>query len=304
MSGATTAKLAGTAVPPVRAPARWRTRFADIPLGAGGTAALLMCVVVLIASVGGRWLAPYDPNASDYAAVMLPPAWMTDGLWSHPLGTDQLGRDLLSRLIVGTQIAMVVGIGTSVLAGVIGVALGLLAGYAGGAIDAVISRVVDAFLALPFILLALAFISALGTGIYNILLVLVLTNWAPYARLVRSEAIAIKRRDFVTLAQMAGVSPLRIIMRHILPNAANSILVLAVLDIGRAVILESSLSFLGLGIQPPDISWGLMLADGRTYMTIAWWLTVVPGLLIVLTVLCFNTVGERLRAWLDPRGAL
>ncbi|MCG5242909.1 ABC transporter permease [Azospirillum doebereinerae] len=272
--------------------------------GLGGSIALLFCAVMILAAVAGPALAPFDANESDFAAIMLPPAWLTDGLWEHPLGTDQLGRDVLSRLIVGTQIAMIVAIATSVVAGVIGVTLGLIAGYLGGWADAVISRVVDAFLALPFILMALAFISALGTGVGNILLVLIMTNWAPYARLVRSEVVSIKRRDFVVLAQMAGVSRTRIILRHILPNAANSILVLAVLDVGRAVILESSLSFLGLGIQPPDVSWGLMLADGRAYISIAWWLTVLPGIAIVATVLSFNAVGEKLRVWFDPRGNL
>jgi len=272
--------------------------------GFGGTAALLFCAVLLVAAVAGPELAPYAPEDSDFASILLPPAWAADGSWQHPLGTDQLGRDVLSRLIVGTRIALMVSIATAVIAGVIGVTLGLIAGYLGGLADAVISRIVDAFLALPFILMALAFISALGTGVGNILLVLVLTNWAPYARLVRSEVMAIKRRDFVTLARMAGLSRTRIILRHILPNAANSILVLAILDVGRAVILESSLSFLGLGIQPPDVSWGLMLADGRAFITMAWWLTVLPGLGIVLTVLAFNSVGEALRAWFDPRGNL
>ncbi|CAO3425944.1 ABC transporter permease [Azospirillum doebereinerae] len=272
--------------------------------GFGGTVALLFCAVLLVAALAGPELAPYTPEDSDFASILLPPAWMAEGSWQHPLGTDQLGRDVLSRLIVGTRIALMVSIATAVIAGVIGVTLGLIAGYLGGWADAVISRIVDAFLALPFILMALAFISALGTGVGNILLVLVLTNWAPYARLVRSEVMTIKRRDFVTLARMAGLSRTRIILRHILPNAANSILVLAILDVGRAVILESSLSFLGLGIQPPDVSWGLMLADGRAFITIAWWLTVLPGLGIVLTVLAFNSVGEALRAWFDPRGNL
>lgn len=165
-------------------------------------------------------------------------------------------------------------------------------------------RIVDAFLALPFILMALAFVAALGTGIGNIILVMILTNWARYARLVRSEVVSIKKRDFVQLARVAGLSNWAIAIRHILPNALTSILVLAVLDVGRAIILEASLSFLGLGIQPPDVSWGLALAEGRTYMTVAWWLTFWPGLAIVLAVMSFNSLGEWLKRRFDPRGQL
>jgi peptide/nickel transport system permease protein len=165
-------------------------------------------------------------------------------------------------------------------------------------------RIVDAFLALPFILLALALVATLGTGFGNIILVMVIANWARYARLVRSEVLSVRQRDFVTLARIAGVRPLTIMLRHVLPNVLNSVVVLAILDVGRAIILESSLSFLGVGIQPPDVSWGLMLADGRTLMVFAWWLTTLPGLLIVFAVLSFNSLGRWLHARFDPRGQL
>ena len=163
-------------------------------------------------------------------------------------------------------------------------------------------RLADAFLALPFVLMALSVVAVLGSGFGKIILVIVVTNWPRYARLVRSEAIGLKQRDFVTLARIAGVSPARIMLRHILPNALHSVTVLAILDVGRAIILESSLSFLGVGIQPPDISWGLMLADGRTLLGFAWWLTTLPGLAIVIAVLSFNSLGHWLKRRFDPRG--
>jgi ABC-type phosphate/phosphonate transport system permease subunit len=165
-------------------------------------------------------------------------------------------------------------------------------------------RIVDAFLALPFILLALALVATLGTGFGNIIMVMVIANWARYARLVRSEVLSVKQRDFVTLARIAGVRPFVIMLRHVLPNVLNSVVVLAILDVGRAIILESSLSFLGVGIQPPDVSWGLMLADGRTLMGFAWWLTTLPGLMIVFAVLSFNSLGRWLHVRFDPRGQL
>jgi peptide/nickel transport system permease protein len=266
--------------------------------------ATAICLLLVVAALGGGAIAPYVPDEADFTAILAPPAWVEGGSLAHPLGTDQLGRDMLSRLIAGARISLLTA-GAAVLAGgTVGVALGLAAGYLGGVVEAVVMRVVDAFLALPFILMALAFVAALGTGLGNIILVMMLTNWARYARLVRSEVVSIKKRDFVLLARVAGLRPLPIALRHILPNALTSILVLGVLDVGRAIILESSLSFLGLGIQPPDVSWGLALAEGRTYMAVAWWLTVWPGLAIVLAVMSFNALGEWLKAGFDPRGRL
>lgn len=263
-----------------------------------------LCACLVVTAVLGNLLAPYAPDASDFRAVLTPPFGMSGGAAAHLLGTDQLGRDMLSRLVAGTRISMLTAGAAVLVAGTVGVSFGLIAGYLGGLIEATIMRVVDAFLALPFILMALAFVAALGTGVGNIILVMILTNWARYARLVRSEVLSIKRRDFVLLARIAGVRPLTIAVRHVLPNALTSILALAVLDVGRAIILESSLSFLGLGVQPPDVSWGLMLASGREYMANAWWLTVWPGVTIVVAVGCFNAVGERLRQEFDPRGML
>jgi len=188
-----------------------------------------------------------------------------------------------------------------ILAGSIGIILGLLAGYAGGLIDSLIMRIVDAFLAMPFILMALAIVAALGPNTVNIIIVMAITNWPRYARLVRGEVLSIKHSDFVLLARVAGLPAWKIALKHVLPNITNSILVLATLDIGRVIILESSLSFLGVGIQPPDVSWGLMLSDGRSYMGVAWWLTVMAGVAILISVLCVNVLGDWLRDKLDPR---
>jgi len=267
-------------------------------------ATCMCCALLVLAAVFGNWLAPYPKDAVSLGASLLPPAWQPGGTIQHLLGTDQLGRDMLSRLIAGARISLATAAAATLVSGMFGVLVGLVAGYVGGILDSVAMRVVDAFLALPFILLALALVATLGTGFGNIIMVMVIANWARYARLVRSEVITVKQRDFVTLARIAGVRPFTIMLRHVLPNVLNSAVVLAILDVGRAIILESSLSFLGVGIQPPDVSWGLMLADGRTFMGFAWWLTTLPGLMIVFAVLSFNSLGRWLHVRFDPRGQI
>jgi peptide/nickel transport system permease protein len=262
------------------------------------------CALLVLAAVFGNWLAPYPKDAVSLGASLMPPAWQPGGTMQHLLGTDQLGRDMVSRLIAGARISLATAAAATLVSGMFGVLVGLVAGYVGGILESVAMRVVDAFLALPFILLALALVATLGTGFGNIIMVMVIANWARYARLVRSEVLTVKQRDFVTLARIAGVRPLTIMLRHVLPNVLNSVVVLAILDVGRAIILESSLSFLGVGIQPPDVSWGLMLADGRTFMGFAWWLTTLPGLMIVFAVLSFNALGRWLHVRFDPRGQL
>ena len=262
------------------------------------------CALLVVAAFFGNWIAPYPKEAVSLGASLLPPAWQHGGSMQHLLGTDQLGRDILSRLIAGARISLATAAAATLVSGAFGVLVGLVAGYVGGVVESIAMRIVDAFLALPFILLALALVATLGTGFGNIIVVMVIANWARYARLVRSEVLSVKQRDFVTLARIAGVRPLTIMLRHVLPNVLNSVVVLAILDVGRAIILESSLSFLGVGIQPPDVSWGLMLADGRTLMVFAWWLTTLPGLLIVFAVLSFNSLGRWLHARFDPRGQL
>ncbi len=266
--------------------------------------ASLMCLILLIAAVFGTSITPYSETTIDFQAVMMPPFWQEGGSFQHLFGTDQLGRDILSRLVAGAQVSMMVAVAAVVFGGILGTLIGLIAGYFGGVIGSVLSRLTEAFLALPFILMALAFVAALGPGLANIIIVMVLTNWARYARLVRSEVMGIKERDFVLLARIAGVSRFRIALRHVLPNAVNSVAILAILDVGRAMILESALSFLGLGVQPPSVSWGVMLADAKSFMGFAWWLALFPGLAIFLSVLSFSSLGDWLHTKFDPRTGL
>ncbi len=262
--------------------------------------ATLVCLLLVVAAVFGTSLTPYTSTTIDFEAVLLPPAWEAEGLLRHPLGTDQLGRDVVSRLLAGAQVSLLVAAAAVIFGGILGTFIGLIAGYFGGVVGSLLARLTDAFLALPFILMALALVSALGPGLGNIIIVMILTNWARYARLVRSEVLGIKERDFVLLARIAGVSRVMIALRHVLPNAINSVAILAVLDIGRAMILESALSFLGLGVQPPNVSWGVMLADSKSLMGFAWWLAVFPGLAIFLSVLSFSSLGDWLSNKLDP----
>jgi peptide/nickel transport system permease protein len=294
-------RATGANTPPLSATNRPKSLFRWLPRNAGILLAFMLGIIFVFVALLGNLLSPFAPSAADFGGTLLPPFWQDGGTTEHLLGTDQLGRDLLSRLIAGTQISLMCAGVAIFVAGVSGTLIGLVAGYAGGAIGTLIMRIVDAFLALPFILMALAFVAALGPGLGNIILVLIFTNWARYARVVQSEVISIKQRDYVTLAKVAGVSPVAIALRHVLPNAMHSVAVLAILDTGRVIILESSLSFLGLGIQPPNVSWGLMLADGREYMHHAWWMTTLPGLAIVIAVLAFNAIGEWLKEYFDPR---
>ena len=262
--------------------------------------ATLVCLLLVVAAVFGTSLTPYSSTTIDFEAVLLPPAWEAEGMLRHPLGTDQLGRDVVSRLVAGAQVSLMVAAAAVLFGGILGTFIGLIAGYFGGVVGSLLARLTDAFLALPFILMALALVSALGPGLGNIIIVMILTNWARYARLVRSEVLGIKERDFVLLARIAGVSRVMIALRHVLPNAINSVAILAVLDVGRAMMLESALSFLGLGVQPPNVSWGVMLADSKSLMGFAWWLAVLPGLAIFVSVLSFSSLGDWLNTKLDP----
>ncbi len=289
-------------VPNQSARSGWISRLT----GKGGPPLLasLMCALLLIAAIFGTAITPYSETTIDFDAVMMPPAWQDEGSSRHPLGTDQLGRDILSRLVAGAQVSMMVAVAAVVVGGILGTFIGLIAGYFGGVIGSVLSRLTEAFLALPFILMALALVAALGPGLQNIIIVMIITNWARYARLVRSEVLGIKERDFVLLARIAGVSRVMIALRHVLPNAVNSVAILAILDVGRAMILESALSFLGLGVQPPSVSWGVMLADAKSFMGFAWWLALFPGVAIFLSVLSFSALGDWLHTKFDPRTGL
>ena len=253
------------------------------------------------AAVLAPQLAPWDPGRQMLLKRLRPPMWQERGLREHPLGTDHLGRDILSRILYGGRISLGVGLTAVTLSALIGVTLGLLAGFFGGRADAFIMRVVDVFLAIPYILLAMGVVFALGPSLLNVILVMGATRWVQFARIVRADVLSIREREFVAGARARGNRPLRLLLRHVLPNALTPIIVVATLELAFMIIYESALSFLGLGVQPPTPTWGWMLADGRNYIATAWWLATFPGLAIMLTVLAVNLLGDWLRDTLDPR---
>jgi peptide/nickel transport system permease protein len=270
-----------------------RARLA--PLG------VVLLVVLLLCAVFAGQIAPYDPNQVQVVNRLKPPFWMVGGSLAHPLGTDQVGRDVLSRVIFGARISMVVGVATVLVAGVIGTLLGLLAGYQRGWWDSVIMRLGEIQLAFPLILLAIAVLAVLGPGVDNLILVLGTYGWVIYARVVRSQTLSWREKEFVDAARCMGASSTRIMLRHILPNVYASLIVIASFAMATNVLAEASLSFLGLGAPPNVPSWGAMLASARDYLQDAWWLATFPGIALMLTILSINLVGDWLRDYLDPR---
>jgi peptide/nickel transport system permease protein len=267
-------------------------------------AALLGLVILLVittAAVFAPLVAPFDPTFQSVTQRLQPPGWRDADGRLFALGTDHLGRDILSRLIFGARISLVIGVSAVALAGTLGTLLGLVAGYRGGAVDDLCMRLTDTMLAMPFILLALAVIAVLGPSLRNIIFVLGVTSWVSYARVVRAEVLTLRTREFIAAANALGSGGRRIIFRHLLPNVLTPVIVIATLEVARMIILESALSFLGLGVQPPTPTWGGMLADGRAYLSTSWWLATFPGLSIMLTVLGINLLGDWLRDILDPR---
>ena len=246
-------------------------------------------------------IAPHDPVEVNLRDRLIPPAWQEGGSWQYVLGTDRHGFDILSRIIHGARISLSISLLAIALGGGVGTLLGLLAAYGGGWVDNLIMRIVDIKLAFPSILLALVLVAVSGPGFQTVVLVIALLLWARFARMVRGEALAIKQQDFIARAQVAGASPTRIMIRHIFPNVVNTVVVLATLEVGHVIILESTLSFLGAGLVKPTPAWGLMVADGRTLIVTAWWLFFFPTLAIVLTVLSMNLLGDWLRDRLDPK---
>jgi peptide/nickel transport system permease protein len=249
------------------------------------------------------FIAPYDPTFPVKGAeIFAPPFWMEGGSAATPLGTDFQGRDILSRLIYGARVSLLVGLMGTLVAGGIGTALGILSGYVGGWVDQIIMRVTDAWLALPAIVFAIFLAAMLGPSMWNIIVILGLVYWTRYARVIRGEVLTLRERDFVKLAEIAGASKLRVIKKHILPNVMNTATVLASLTVGVVIIAEASLSFLGVGVPPPQPAWGLMLSEARpTLMVGQWWLTVFPGACILLIVLATQLFGDWLRVRLDPQ---
>jgi peptide/nickel transport system permease protein len=263
---------------------------------------VLILVAIAFTAVFADVLAPYDPEIGSLSARFRPPFWQERGSMEFLLGTDHVGRDVLSRLIYGARVSMIVGLAAVIVAGVIGTGLGILSGYLGGWVDQVIMRITDTWLALPALTFAIFLAAVVGPSEMNIVIILGAVYWTRYARVIRGEVLSLKEREFVRLAIVAGCSKRTIMMRHILPNVLNSAIVLATLMLGVVIITEAGLSFLGVGVPPPKPAWGLMLSDGKKGLMVGyWWLTVLPGVCIMLMVLSANLLGDWLRVKLDPQ---
>ena len=262
---------------------------------------LVMLGALMLAALFAPIVAPHPPLEIDLSAALAPPFYHEGGSLDHPLGTDRLGRDILSRVIYGGQVSLLLAFSVLLIGGSLGVALGLVSGYVGGWLDSLIQRAVEAVLSLPTIMVALVFVFVLGQSFSSVVLILAPFITASFARMVRGEALAVRNMNYVALARVAGASHLRIIARHILPNVAGTIIVIATLEIGALILVEASLSFLGVGVPPPTPAWGLMVDDGREYLATRYWLSLFPGLAIVVTVLSINWIGDWLRNALDPK---
>ena len=275
---------------------RWLSGRRQLPLFSGIVLAALVFTAVFAA-----YLAPHSPTAGDITQKSIPPVWMERGSWDHPLGTDRFGRDVLSRIIYGSRISLIVSLIAIGVAGTVGTAVGLISGYRGGITDAALMRLTDIGLSLPTILIAVVLVAVSEPSFRNVILVIALLLWPRFARQIRGETLAIKEQDFVALAVVAGRSSAWIISHHILPNVVPTLLVICTLQVGYVILLEGSLSFLGVGVPPPNPAWGLMIADGRGFLATAWWISLFPGLAMLLTVLAVNLMGDWLRDRLDPK---
>jgi len=285
-----------TATSPHTASPGWQ-RLRRLRWGVAGAAVFL---IIVLTAVFAPWISPHDPVTVDIRHRVAPPAWMEGGAREHILGTDQIGRDLLSRVIWGGRVSLLVGVSAVLLSSTIGVLFGLAAGYFGAQMDWSIMTLINVMLTFPFVLLALAVIAVLGPSLPNMIAVLGVTGWPLYARVIRAETFALREREFVLAARALGLGHARIVFRQILPNLVSPIVVIATLQIAQVIILESFLSFLGLGVQPPTPAWGNMLGEGRVYMLDSWWIAAFPGLAIFITTLVINLMGNGLRDWLDP----
>jgi len=288
---------------PSRRPATGRLQAIVKATREAPLAAVVILGGLILAALLADVLAPYDPTLPVKDAEMFrPPFWMEGGSLATPLGTDFQGRDILSRLLYGARVSLIVGLMGTLVAGGIGTALGIVSGYVGGWVDQIIMRVTDAWLALPAIVFAIFLAAMVGPSMWNIVVILGAVYWTRYARVIRGEVLTLRERDFVKLAEIAGASKLRVIKKHILPNVLNTATVLASLTVGVVIIAEASLSFLGVGVPPPQPAWGLMLSEARpTLMAGQWWLTVFPGACILLIVLATQLFGDWLRVRLDPQ---
>ena len=262
---------------------------------------LLLVALWLGIALIGPLVIGSDPNRQDLSAALLPPVWQSGGSATYPLGTDHLGRDILTRIIYGARTSLIIGVVAVLLAGVLGSSVGIVAGEWGGWVDEIFMRLADIQLAIPFILLGITVLALLGASIFNMILVLILFGWVIYARLARSEVLYLREQEFVLAARALGTPRWRIMAYHLLPNVAGQVIIISTLELANVIILEAALSFLGVGIRPPQVSWGAMLANGRDYLTVAWWIATLPGIAITVTILGINLVGDWANDVLDPR---
>ena len=279
----------------------WKRAIFSLRKSRAALAGLIVLGGVIFLAISANWISPNNPNEQVLERRLMPPAWVEGGSRGHFLGTDHLGRDILSRVIYGSRVSLSVGILAVIISGILGVGAGLIAGYYGRGWDATIMRLVDIQLAFPFILLALAVIGVLGPGLRNVILVLGVAGWMVYARVVRRQMLSLREREFVEAARAVGASDFRIIRLHVLPNTLAPVIIVGTFAVATCIITEASLTFFGLGVEATIPTWGSMLSDGRAYMATAWWLTTFPGLAMMLTVLSLNVIGDWLREFLDPR---
>ena len=282
------------AAPAVRVPARRRRFPALVVAGVGFVA------VLLLVAAAAPLLAPQDPIRQSLRGRLAAPTWQGSDGRAHLLGTDHLGRDVLSRVIHGSRVSLMIGFSAVLVGGLLGSAAGLVAGFSRGRLDAVIMTVADAQLAFPFILLAIGIIAVLGPSFPTLVVVIGLSGWVSYARILRSQVLVLRSREFVESIHALGGSLARVVLRHVLPNVLSSIVVIATLELARAIVLEATLSFLGLGIQPPTPSWGGMVQEGREYLDSAWWISTFPGIVLMITSIVVSRTGDWLRDVLDP----
>ena len=284
------------AVPETDTSAARRSSIRRLPLVSLGIITAFVLVAIL-----APLLSPADPYEQSLRLRFKPPVWDERGSWSYPLGTDRLGRDILSRLVWGSRVSLTAGVLTVLLASAVGAGVGLVAGYHGGRVDGTLMRVTDATMSFPVILLALILAVTIGPSFTNVVVAIAVILWARYARVIRGQVLTLMELDFIAQARIAGAGAWRIIFTHLLPNTMNTLVVLVTLQVGYVIIVEASLSFLGAGIPPPTPAWGSMIAEGREFVTSAWWVSFFPGLAILLVVLAFNLLGDWLRDTLDPK---
>jgi peptide/nickel transport system permease protein len=293
-------QAAGALVGPPLILPRPRSRLWRTLRRGSGPFNLAFLILVVVAALFAPVITRYDPTASEVTQRLRPPAWQGGGSRAHLLGTDQLGRDVFARLVYGARISLIVGVSTVTISAVLGSGLGMIAGYYEGRLGAVLMRAADVQLAFPFLLLAIAIVAVLGIGLLNVILILGIAGWVTFGRLTRGQVLSIKPREYVEAARAVGASETAILSRHIFPNLLTPIIVLATATVANNIVVEASLTFLGLGVQPDLPSWGNMLAGARDYLNVGWWMSVFPGAALTLTVLTMNLLGDWLRDYLDP----